>query len=91
MSSKIHAPFTPEQVKALNEYQQSGYVHPFTCCSYQDCDRGARPDQGILIAKEEGWICGLGCPWSVIKTAFGLAFYFSVGPFLLKRRLLVFE
>lgn len=25
------APFTPEQVESLNDYQKSGAMHPFTC------------------------------------------------------------
>jgi hypothetical protein len=40
----IFAPWTPEQVKALNEYQEAGYVHPFM------------NDGVILIATPEGWV-----------------------------------
>ena len=45
----IKSPFTPEQVKKLNEYQEGGWMHPFTCggCSNRDG----------LIATEAGWIC----------------------------------
>ena len=32
----ITAPFTPEQVKALNYYQASGVFHPFTCANQGD-------------------------------------------------------
>jgi hypothetical protein len=27
----VKAPFTPEQVESINGYQESGYMHPFTC------------------------------------------------------------
>ncbi len=57
---KITAPFTKEQVKALNEYQQKGFFHPFTCCAYEGCKRGQDVNEGILIAAEEGWICPCG-------------------------------
>lgn len=60
MLEKIQAPFTPEQVKALNKYQRSGAFHPFTCCSHNDCDRQARANQGVLVAFEEGWTCPCG-------------------------------
>ena len=42
----IFAPFTEEQVKALNKFQNLGYWHEFTCLC------GA-----ILIATENGWTC----------------------------------
>jgi hypothetical protein len=44
---RIEAPFTPEQVEALNAWQELGFVHPFTCgtCSND------------LVAREEGWYC----------------------------------
>lgn len=32
----IEAPFTDEQVIALNEYQESGRFHPFTCANDGD-------------------------------------------------------
>jgi len=44
--SQIHAPFTPEQVRHLNEFQNAESVHPFTCkCGVN------------LVATEAGWIC----------------------------------
>lgn len=46
----IYAPFTPEQIKNLNEYQ-AGPIHPFTCGSKElNCN-------GVLIATEKGWMC----------------------------------
>jgi len=48
---KIEAPFTPDQVEALNRWQTSGPVHPFTC--------GNREEHGndVLIATADGWRC----------------------------------
>lgn len=57
MDKKITAPFTKDQVDALNKWQQAGYVHPFTCCS---TNRSECPDEGQLIATEEGWVCPCG-------------------------------
>ncbi len=42
----IQAPFTPEQVRSLNGFQQSGRYHPFTCTCGEH-----------LMATEQGWIC----------------------------------
>lgn len=44
---KIYAPFNQEQIKSLNEFQQSGYWHEFTC---GNC-------RSTLEATETGWIC----------------------------------
>jgi len=46
----VYAPFTPTKVKNLNDFQRSGYFHPFTC---PDCSAS-------LTAMEMGWRC-LGC------------------------------
>jgi hypothetical protein len=75
-SNLIHAPWTEEQVKALNEYQADGHFHPYTCGK-----RDTHPYQGsfviwhedpeidrkvvdveldVLIATENGWLCP--CP-----------------------------
>jgi hypothetical protein len=45
----LEAPFTTEQVKSLNEYQESGVFHPFTC--------GTDKCRCVLIAAEDGWTC----------------------------------
>lgn len=68
--AQIKAPFTDEQVKALNEFQHHGRVHPFTCCSPEEiseCLR-AKPrgtmdyatSEGMLIATNDGWVCPCG-------------------------------
>ena len=36
MSEEINAPFNDEQVKALNEFQNAGRFHPFTCLNDGD-------------------------------------------------------
>lgn len=50
-AEKIHAPFTKEQVVALNQYQ-GGPFHAFTCR-----DRGDHIGEGELVATTRGWIC----------------------------------
>lgn len=46
---KISAPFSEEQCRRLNEWQQSGQFHPFTCGN-PDC-------RAVLIADPSGWRC----------------------------------
>ncbi len=53
--SEIEAPWTPEQVAALNEFQQAGKFHPFTC--------GNDSRHRELFATCEGWIC-LDCDYT---------------------------
>lgn len=48
---KITAPWTAEQVDALNAFQRLGYLHPFTCSGHEG---GGDRD---LIATRAGWIC----------------------------------
>ena len=55
----IKAPWTDEQVKALNETQHLGFVHEFTCAG-NNCKRSEREDNGILVATNEGWVCPCG-------------------------------
>lgn len=45
----IKAPWTPEQVKALNEFQACPSVHPYTC--------GGCNNRDGLVATAEGWRC----------------------------------
>jgi hypothetical protein len=46
----IFAPWSPEEVSALNRWQATPTVHPFTCASDHDGDRD-------LIARVDGWHC----------------------------------
>ena len=51
MGDKIYAPFTDAQVEALNEWQDAGVVHPFTCVF-------AHSNGHVnLVATNEGWRC----------------------------------
>ena len=52
----ILAPFTPEQVEALNRFQERGEMHPFTCPG----DRGEKCKVRELVATEAGWVCACG-------------------------------
>lgn len=59
MPERLVAPWTPEQVDALNEYQTDAPMHPFTC-PHRDLpahkyheDR----ERGLLEATPEGWRC----------------------------------
>ncbi len=45
---QVTAPFTEEQVKSLNAYQKSQYVHPYTCVCGNHIP---------LIATKDGWVC----------------------------------
>lgn len=51
---KIYAPFEEKIVKALNEWQQTGYVHLYTCGTKEKHKRG---DDDVLIPTRQGWKC----------------------------------
>ena len=53
----IKAPFTPDQVAALNRFQHSGLGHPFTCGSGRRTDATHLDREGVLVATEAGWKC----------------------------------
>lgn len=58
MSEHIVAPWTRKQVAALNEFQQSGLMHPFTCGQRDEHPHNA----GLLVATRAGWRCpAYGC------------------------------
>lgn len=62
IDKRILAPFSPEQVQRLNEWQTNTgeglSAHPFTCANRDDGQHGdAGGDIGILIATEGGWVC----------------------------------
>lgn len=48
--TKLKAPWTPDQVAALNRFQKSGFVHEFTCGNDHEGDR-------VLVAHSDGWHC----------------------------------
>lgn len=53
---QINAPWSDEQVKGLNQYQQQGRGHPFTG------ERHSDGSECILVATNQGWVtcCGDG-------------------------------
>jgi hypothetical protein len=53
VTDQIRAPWTPEQVAALNRFQAESGMHPFTCGN--DHATGALH----LVAHEDGWHCWL--------------------------------
>lgn len=62
MSKDLVAPFTDEQVQALNEFQThlaDGFAgHPYTCINRGDGRHGNQGgDLGVLVETNEGWVC----------------------------------
>jgi len=54
----IKAPFTPEQVQKLFEWQFTKHVHPFTCKNRGDGKHTyIGHDHGTLIPTINGWVC----------------------------------
>jgi len=56
MSEIIKTPWTSEQVKALNLYQKSSLMHPYTCGGNRK-DKNHLVGEGVLAASENGWFC----------------------------------
>lgn len=54
---RITAPFTADQVDALNRWQRYGRVHPFTCGSGNRTDAAHQDGEGKLVATLSGWHC----------------------------------
>jgi len=52
----VKAPWTPEQVAALNEFQTAENGHPFTCGGNRT-DKYHLDGQGVLVATVYGWVC----------------------------------
>ncbi|MGA5330977.1 hypothetical protein ACPCJT_20330 [Streptomyces griseoincarnatus] len=52
MTHLIYAPWTAEQVTALNAFQHHGRMHPFTCGAEHASGRSP-----VLIATNGGWVC----------------------------------
>jgi len=57
--AKLEAPWTPDEVKALNDYQEKGEFHPYTCPNH-DFERG----EVLLKATPLGWVCPTGCGYT---------------------------
>jgi hypothetical protein len=60
---RLVAPFSPSEVEALNRWQRTGWVHPFTCAHRNTPRHHAfakanhEGDHGILRARADGWYC----------------------------------
>jgi len=50
----FRATFTEEQVRNLNNWQDSNVVHPFKCKNWGD---GQHRGDGALQATAAGWVC----------------------------------
>jgi hypothetical protein len=62
MPDKITSPFTPPQVEALNRWQRTPWVHPFTCGNrdapgHREYGEAHGQDHGTLTATRDGWRC----------------------------------
>lgn len=55
--AQIKAPWTLEQVAALNRWQSNDHVHPFTCGSGNRKDERHMDKEGVLLATASGWVC----------------------------------
>jgi len=52
--SSVKAPWTDEQVAALNINQRSGHIHPYTC---GNCRDNGVEGECELVATTLGWVC----------------------------------
>ncbi len=54
--SRIYAPFTDAQVRALQTWQETPALHPFTCSTHSET---------ALLASSDGWHCPVeGCTYT---------------------------
>lgn len=57
--------WSKKTVDILNEHQQDGMYHPYTCNrGFPECEVNVEPrdwsKDGVLIATETGWVCPCG-------------------------------
>lgn len=52
--------WTEKQVKNLNDYQNCGVYHPFTCGGKKD----GKDCRSTLVATKDGWVCPDGCGYT---------------------------
>lgn len=57
MTDFTTAPWTEEQVAALNQFQNARWMHPFTCGKREGHPLDPEGDYGVLVATKDGWIC----------------------------------
>lgn len=58
----IWAPWPEDLVAGLNDAQQSGLTHPYTCPNRSDAGHVWTSDLGVLDATRDGWVCPA-CPY----------------------------
>lgn len=51
----VEAPFTPEEVAKLREWQACDWVHPFTCCEHLTMDVTERGFVCRRCGREQHW------------------------------------
>lgn len=58
----MKAPFTEEQMKVFNRFQEVGIMHQFTCCgqNFPECERTNKISEGSLKAENGILICPCG-------------------------------
>jgi hypothetical protein len=55
-ADRVDAPWTKDQVRRLNEFQEREGVHPFTCPGPPEGSEEDCPSRN-LIATPDGWLC----------------------------------
>ena len=60
MTPKARAPWSFDEVRALNEWQRRGDVHPFTCGG----DNNGQTCRQTLVATTKGWVCPDRCGYT---------------------------
>jgi hypothetical protein len=74
MSDTIAAPWSDEQVIKLNDYQQCGWVHGYTCVNRGNPSHFGTGSEGLLEARNDGWhcdVCGYHQTWAHAGTFHG--------------------
>ena len=56
-TEQIRAPWTPDQVVALNAFQRRREFHPFTCPNRGPWHAEINSPDDVLVATVRGWVC----------------------------------
>lgn len=64
-TQRLDAPWTDEQVEALNRFQASGVMHGFTCGGSVHDNQPLGTSRPLLLARRDGWVCvgGVDCDY----------------------------
>jgi hypothetical protein len=66
----VEAPFTPEQVAHINDFQASGYMHPFTCPNAHTERNLIAEEAGLRCPScgyRQGWVHGFMADGAAVK------------------------